>query len=208
VAEELAKKYGNHRDIDGAAAAAATSRASRDLVSIHTTSTSKSSNSSSYCPPEPTKDVQCGNIYDSTSGQDVVVILGQNLICDENITQADGSFNAALTLVGEGTVLDCQGYTISQTTESSDAALDCPLGPSSSNETKTLRMKQECGFYYVRGVDLQNGASMVNCNVQKFWAGAVIEDGGEIKDSEFSLNVRGAQIQNFSPNTVSNIYNR
>ncbi len=121
----------NHHDIDAAAAAAAaaTSRASRNLDSIHTSSTSKSSKSSSYCPPEPTDDVECGNTY--TSG---TVILGQNLLCNENITEADGSSNAVLTLSGENTTLDCQGYTISQTTVNIDgtdtgsgAALDCDI---------------------------------------------------------------------------------
>ncbi len=119
VAEELAKKYDNHRDIDGAAAAAATSRASRNLESIHATTTSKSSKSSSYCPPKPTEDVECGNVYNSTAaGEEVVVTLalGGNLLCNGNVTEADGNPKTALTLIGEKAELNCQGYTISQTT--------------------------------------------------------------------------------------------
>ncbi len=208
MAEELAKKYGNHRDINADAAAAATSRASRDLESTHTTSTSKSSkSSSSYCPPKPTPGVECGKVY--TSG---TVILGQNLLCNENITEADNSRNAALTFFGENTTIDCQGYTISQTTVNIDgidkgraAAVDCDIFPSNANR---LAMKQECGLYYENGVQLYKGARMVNCNIQKFFAGADIQYGGEIEDSEFSLNRRGVEIDNFAANTVSKVVNR
>ena len=208
VAEELAKKYDTHRDIDAAAAAAATSLASRNLDSIHTTSTSKSSKSSSYCPPEPTQNVECGNVYNSTAtGEQVVVTLGGNLLCDENITEADDTRNAVLTLEGEDAVLNCQGYTISQTSdEGSAAAVDCDIFP--SNSTERLRAKQECGLYFQFGVILKDGAKMMNCNIQKFWDGAEIRDGGEIQDSEFSLNRRGVQILNRGTNTTSKIANR
>ena len=51
---------------------------------------------------------------------------------------------------------------------------------------------------------------MMNCNIQKFWGGAGIEDGGKIEDSEFSLNWRGVQILNSGDNTdtVSKVVNR
>ena len=184
VAEELAKKYDKiHRDIDGAAAAAATSRASRNLDSTHSTTTSKSSKSSVSCPPEPTPDVQCGNTYVNST-----VILDQNLIC----TEAGGSVTA-VTLKGKKAVLNCQGYTISQNTNSSAAAMDF---------TEDL--------FYNYGVRLLDGASMVNCNIQKFNIGGRIDQGGVIKDSEFSLNDKGVQILNHEDavNTVSKIANR
>ena len=214
VAAELAKEYDNHRNIDAAAAAAATSLASRNLDSTHSTSTSKSSKSSSYCPPEPTPDVQCGNVYNSTAtGEQVVVTLGGNLLCSGNITEADDTRNAALTLEGEDAVLNCQGYTISQTTVNIDgtetgsaAAVDCDIFP--SNSAKRLRMKQECDIFFQFGVILKDGAKMMNCNIQKFWGGAEIRDGGEIQDSEFSLNYRGVQIANRGTNTTSKIANR
>ncbi len=203
VAEELVKKYDNHRNVD--AAAASRTVPSRNLESTHTTSTSsKSSKSSVSCPPEPTPAVECGNEYiDST------IILGQNLICNENITQADGSLNVALTLIGTKAKLDCRGYTISQTTDKgSAAAVDCDIFP--SNSTERLRMKQECDLYYIYGVELADGATMVNCNVQTFYVGATIYDGGLIKDSDFSLNKRGVEIlsQDDATNTVSKVVNR
>ena len=206
VAEELAKKYDNrYGDID--ATAAATSRAvpSRNLdYSIHTTSTSKSSKSASVsCPPKPTPDVQCGSTYvDST------VILGENLSCNGNITQADESNNAVLLLKGEKALLDCKGHTISQTTDGSAAAMDCPIFP--GNSTERLRMKQECDLFFVAGVILKDGATMRNCNIQKFYIGGRIDNGGEIQDSEFSLNRRGVQIDNNddAANTVSKVANR
>jgi hypothetical protein len=154
VAEELAKKYDNRNDN-----AAATSRTvpSRNLDSIHTTSKSSKS-SSSTCPPEPTTDVQCGNVYNNTAGDNAVVTLDQNLLCDGNITEADGIRNAALTLVGKDAVLDCQGYTVSQVTDSSAAALDCSI--ELINPTEVMRMKKECGFFYIFGVRLIDGASL------------------------------------------------
>ncbi len=219
AAEALAKKYDNRNaDIDAAAAAAA-SRAvpnpSRNLDSIHASSTSKSSKVSDYCPPEPTKNVQCGNIYNSTAtGEEVVVTLGQNLLCNENITEADNSTNAALTLAGEKALLNCQGYSISQTTVNIDgidkgsaAARDCNY--SIRNGTERMIMKQECGLFYEWGVILTDGARMVNCNIQKFFFGAGIRNGGEIVDSEFNLNRRGVQIlNNDAANTVSKVANR
>ena len=208
VAEELAKKKYDkiHRDIDGAAAAAATSRAipSRDLVSIHTTSSSKSSkSSSSTCPPDPTPDVECGNIYTNTTA-----ILGNNLICEGNITEADDSRNFAIRLSGKKAVLDCQGYTVSQVTKSSAAALDCPIFP--GNATERLRMKQQCGFLYQFGIYLEDGASMKDCNVQKFYVGGRVDNGGTVEGSEFSLNRFGLDIVNFPGigNTVGKVTHR
>jgi hypothetical protein len=205
VAEKVAKKYDN-RNVD--AAAPSRKVPSRNLLSINdaTSSTSKSSKSSSSCFPEPTPDVQCDNVYNSTAGDNAVVTLDQNLICEGNITEADGIRHAALTLVGKDAVLDCQGYTVSQVTDSSAAAVDCSI--ELINPTEVLKMQKECGFFYIFGVRLIDGASMVNCNTQKFWAGSAITNGGKIEDSEFSLNTRGVEIANFAPNTVSKIANR
>ena len=208
LAEAATKKYDTHRDIDAAAAAAAaaaTSRAGRNLDSIDTTSTSKSSKSSVSCPPEPTPDVECGKTYvDST------VTLGQNLVCNGNITEADGSLNAALTLEGEKAVLDCQGFTISQETvrDGSAAAMDCPIFAPAGNATAILEMKKGCDLFYVAGVKLLDGAKMKNCNIQKFYFGGNVTDGGVIEDSEFSLNWLGVEIFNRAANTVSKIANR
>ncbi len=206
VTEELAKKYDN-RNVN---AAASRTVPGRNLESTHTTSTSsKSSKSSVSCPPEPTPDVQCGNVYNSTAGDNAVVILDQNLICEGNITEADGIRNAALTLVGKDAVLDCQGFTVSQVTSNgkgSAAALDCSIDL--INPTEVLRMKKECGFFYIFGVRLIDGASIVNCNIQKFWAGSVITNGGKIEGTEFSLNTRGVEIVNRGANTVARIANR
>ena len=145
----------------------------------------------------------------------MVVTLGQNLLCNENITEADNSTNAALTLAGEKAVLNCQGYTISQTTVNIDgidkgsaAARDCNY--SIRNGTELLIMKQECGLFYEWGVILTDGARMVNCNIQKFFLGAGIRNEGGIVDSQFNLNRRGVQILNNddAANTVSKVANR
>jgi hypothetical protein len=166
----------------------------------------------SSCPLEPTPGVQCGNVYNSTAGDEAVVILGQNLLCDDDTALADGSPNGALTLIGKGAVLDCQGYTISQTTidatgidKGSAAAFDCGIFPKPAD---IQWMKKECGLFNVYGVILEDGAIMRNCNIEKFWAGSVIVNGGKIENSGFSLNRRGVEIANFAANTVSKISNR
>ncbi len=181
--------------------AATRSVPSRNLVSVVTSKSSKPSSSS--CPPKPTQGIECGNVYDSTSGQDVVVTLGQNLICDENITEVEGIRNAALTLIGEGAVLDCQGYTISQVTGSSAAALDCTFPP-----PDLKGQKKKCGLFYFWGVVLQEGASMVNCNIQKFFGGSEMINGGTIENSQFSLNRKGVDIRNSGSSTVSKVLRR
>ncbi len=207
LAEEVVKKYDNrNQDIDATAAA---SRAvpSRNLESIHTTS--KAGKSSAYCPPEPTQDVECGKTYINST-----VILGENLICNENITQADGSRNAALTLTGGNAVLDCRGYTISQTTVNingtdtgSTAALDCDIFPSSADREET---KRKCGIFYIFGVYLKDGASMKHCNIQQFYTGVRMDNGGGIEGSDFSLNKKALEVVNFpdAANTVSKVAHR
>jgi len=202
----VVENYENSKiDIDAAAASRAVP--SRNL--IYQDSTSKSSKSSPTCPPEPTPDVECGKVYNSTAaGEDVVVTLGQNLICAGNITEADDSRNFALKLSGKHAVLNCQGHTVSQVTESSAAALDCPIFP--GNSTLREKMKKECGLLYVFGIYLEDGAKMKNCNVQKFYVGGRIDNGGTIECSEFSLNARGLEIANFpgNDNTLSKVTHR
>jgi hypothetical protein len=194
----VVENYEN-RKVDGAAASRAVS--SRNLFYHQEYSTSKSSKSSPTCPPDPTPDVECGKVYTNTT-----VILGQNLICEGNITEADESRNFAIRLSGKNAVLKCQGHTVSQVTESSTAALDCPIIP--ANATERLRMKQECGFLYVFGVYLEDGASMEECNVQKFYVGGRIDNGGTIEGSEFSLNARGLEIPNVNGNTLTKVTHR
>jgi hypothetical protein len=69
-------------------------------------------------------------------------------------------------------------------------------------------MKQECGFLYVFGVYLEDGASMEECNVQKFYVGGRIDNGGTIEGSEFSLNARGLEIPNVNGNTLTKVTHR
>ena len=49
---------------------------------------------------------------------------------------------------------------------------------------------------------------MMNCNIQKFYVGGDVRDGGVIEDSEFSLNKRGVILSNRAANTVSKVVNR
>ena len=108
-------------------------------------------------------------------------------------------------LSGEGTVVDCNGFSVRQKTDSSAAAVDCDVFPTRCNETKILLMKQSCDLYFVWGFKVENGATLKNCNVQQFWGGAEILNGGSVENSQFSLNYRGLQVLNEEDNTQSNV---
>ena len=153
-----------------------------------------------HCPPVTTN-MTCGKTFENT-----VITLGQDLFCNEILTQPpDDTRNAAITLVGKNAVLDCQGYSISQWTNSTASAIDCDVFP--SNASERLRMKQECGLFYQFGIIAKEGATVKNCNVKKFFDGCGTEV-GVIENSVFSLNKIGVQVLNTVPNTLSKVVNR
>lgn len=166
-------------------------------------SSSKSSKSNADCPP-PTQEVSCGDVYESGE----VITLGGDVLCEENITEAVGVRDAAITVSGEGTVIDCNGFSIRQKTDSSAAAVDCSVFPTDGNAAQILLMKETCDLYYVWGIKVENGATAKNCNVQQFWGGAEIKDGGTVLNSDFSLNFRGLEVENENDNTQSNVKSR
>jgi hypothetical protein len=91
-------------------------------------------------------------------------------------------------------------------TTSTASAIDCKVYPGNSSER--LLMKQECGLFYEYGILIQDGATVKNCNVKKFWSGGFIEDGGVIENSHFSLNNVGVTVSNEIPNTMSKVLKR
>lgn len=132
-----------------------------------------------------TKVTTCGKTFDSG-----LVVLTNDLICDENIDSVD----AAITVVGENTVLDCQNYAITQVNEIS-SAFYCSGFPG-------------CGLLYKTGVVVKEGAKVINCNINKFYYGGSIDDGGEVESTDFSLNRKALQVVNSVPNTLSKVTKR
>ena len=126
--------------------------------------------------------VECGKTY-----HEGVISLTEDLICNGNIPEADGSRNAAIILNGPVT-LDCNGHEISQTTPSVDSAVDCVYN---NNWRDT---KQNCGLFYITGIFMSGGATVKNCNVQQFYVGADIYGQGIIEDSDINNNARGIQV--------------
>ena len=167
-------------------------------------SKSKSSKSKAEdCPPDP-NNVACGATYNNAGA----ITLGGHLVCNGNITLADGSRNAALTVSGN-TVLDCLGNSISQVTKSTGAAVDCDVAPSRSNSTQTELMKRECGLFYEWGIIVKDGATVKNCIFRQFYGGISMEEGGTIQNSEVTLNRRGMQVLNTLSNaTQSKVVSR
>ena len=159
-----------------------------------------------YSCPDANQEVsQCGQTY--TEG---VITLGRDLFCNGNLdeNEIDNSRNAAITLIGPNTVLDCNGFTISQVTESTAAAVDCTTSP--FQPEGIFNVKQDCGLFYFVGIVLTGGATMRNCHVQKSYFGAAtarITGPGEgsnsvaIEDSDFTLNRGGALISHNAPAT-------
>jgi hypothetical protein len=84
---------------------------------------------------------------------------------------------------------------VSQETDSSAAAMDCTQ--SAANATQ---LKEECGISYVYGIKAYDGATVRNCNIQKFWAGVQSDyivdtlPGATFDNIEASLNYYGLLI--------------
>ena len=171
---------------------------------FHLTKTSKNLKDFNKCPRPIVDDdhmVECGATYYNEG----VIALTQNLICgyNNNITSdIDESRNAAITLSGSNTVLDCNGYTISQTTPSISSAVKCDI-PSS-----ILERKQKCGLQYYIGTLLKNGATLRNCNVQNFYIGTDIEGQGVIEESNFTNNYVGVQLSTYPPFGMAEVRRR
>ena len=142
---------------------------------------------------------ECGETY--TEG---IITLGQDLICNENITEVDNSLNAPITLDGP-VVLDCNGHTISQVTESIGSAVECVPSGTLPRGKRNLDIKQTCGLFYYNGIIVTGGATVRNCNIQKFYRGAVIYGEGSIEDSDINLNAIGMQISELAPNGVAKV---
>lgn len=147
---------------------------------------------SGLCPPI-TNVTYCGQSF-----QNVTVTLGQDLICNYTDPETPSPY-AAIILTGNNTVLDCQGHSISQVTNSSSSAVDCKF---------TRNLKQECGLTYEYGIRVQNGATVKNCNVKKFYVGGSIKGGGTIEKSDFSLNFYGVNVYNTASKTESKVLQR
>jgi hypothetical protein len=111
----------------------------------------------------PTSVVQlCGESFTNQK-----VVLSNNLDCGSR----DGGVQelCAVTLDGPGAEIDCQGNTLSQEATTPFYA----DGP------------------YENGICLKNGATAINCNVQKFFDGIRVTEGGEVRSSFLTSNLRG-----------------
>jgi len=63
-------------------------------------------------------------------------------------------------------------------------------------------MKQECDLFYQGGIWLVGGATAINCNVENFYDGYLIEKGGEVQKSDASRNRDGVEILDDSGSTT------
>jgi len=101
--------------------------------------------------------------------------------------------------------------------------LNCPSGDYASGDCAiTLNGKQavlDCNKYMINnnlgasdnGICILNGATAINCHVQKFGIGIYVQNGGEVKDCEVMFNEgNGVLIKNEASSTtkmkISNTY--
>ena len=78
-------------------------------------------------------------------------------------------------------------------TNSSASAYDCRVYPYE---------KGACGLFYEFGFIAAEGATVKNCNVNKFYYGGTIANGGVVDSSDFSLNSNGLFVSNRVSNTT------
>ena len=141
-------------------------------------------------PPPYCDAVTCGGVYTDK------VFLNDDLLCGGDINDGTAQdLNCALTLDGHGAELDCNGYTIYETTSSddSDSARNCQFPPRFIKR-QAGKVKNECGMYYLQGVCLINGATLKNCGVQKFFYGVRVQNSATIEHSTIKLNSMGVRV--------------
>lgn len=94
-------------------------------------------------------------------------VLDTEITLSDNLLCLDSSSGAAIKLEGPNARIDCNGYTVRNVLEGS----------------------------YESGILLIDGAMAINCNVEQFNIGFIVEDGGEVKKSEASHNQIGVLVE-------------
>eukprot|EP00985_Skeletonema_marinoi_P006328 scaffold2735_cov107-Skeletonema_marinoi.AAC.3 len=140
---------------------------------------SKSGKSGSFCDTEPS--IVCGqNVTEK-------VVLTDDLLCTDRV---DGP------------------HCSSAYTSKSAAAVNCKKGPGPSDvdpSDKCTTMKETCDLYYQVGIWLVDGASAINCKVEQFYDGFIVQNSGEVKKSEASGNRRGVVWLSGSTTKISDV---
>ena len=99
----------------------------------------------------------------------------------------------------------------------SDAAMDCSIWFSGIDEQEIKTTKEGCGLTYLIGIRAQDGATVRNCNIQKFYHGALSNSnavtgetgGATFENIDASLNAFGLEIlDTVSDDAQYNIINR
>ncbi len=144
--------------------------------------------------------IECGITFTNEE-----VVLSHGLFCTENDYSDDEELmelNAAITLSGPEASIDCQGRTIRQISQGLGLGSSCQtgLGIGDPFEPSNYRkeMKKNCYNFYQAGILLIDGATAINCNVENFYDGFLVLNGGEVRKSKTSGNVHGVFIQDLT----------
>mmetsp|Transcript_25459 Transcript_25459/g.39111 ORF Transcript_25459/g.39111 Transcript_25459/m.39111 type:complete len:288 (+) Transcript_25459:108-971(+) len=122
--------------------------------------------------------VKCGHTIPGTGKKKLTFF--QDLVCTEGPVNED---DCAITVSGEGAELDCNGFMITPTQDTSGS--------------------------WKYGICVSNGAKAMNCPIQRFGvgykgAGIRIEDGGEIEDCEVMFNINhGIEVSGSQDSTAT-----
>jgi|SaaInl74LU_5_DNA_1037368.scaffolds.fasta_scaffold10804_1 hypothetical protein len=154
------------------------------------TNPSKSGKSGPFCDTEPS--VVCGQTVTGSA------VLNDDLFCTDVVDGASNdelkTLNAAIKVEGADAVIDCKGHTVRQLTSKSAASCEESPGPNFNDSNKRKEMKEACDLFYQGGIWLVGGATAINCNVENFYDGFLVQNGGEVKKSEASRNRSGVDI--------------
>ena len=157
-----------------------------------------------FCAEEQV--IECGATFTNE------VVLSHDLICSDYINDATDeqkrAHNAAITLTGPNASIDCKGHTIRQIIQHEFTIQSCYIGqlwPPLEPSDDRKHIKEVCRFFYQSGILLVDGATAVNCNVENFYDGYHIVNGGEVKKSESSGNQWGVNIQDLTGTTESKV---
>ena len=115
--------------------------------------------SMSVGPEPPITVTGCGEIFTNQK-----VVLTDNLDCGQLVGDPQ---LCAVTLDGPEAEIDCNGNTLSQVATPQEFYTDGPFG---------------------RGICLNDGATAINCTVERFDDGIRVTDGGEVRSSFLTSN--------------------
>ena len=177
-----AGKYGKLNEVKAKFLKAKVPKSGSSLAYGHGSSMSMSMSMSMTPAPSPAPIDLCGESFTDR------LTLSRDLFCQDD--GGDEPQECAITLDGPEAELDCNGYKVYQAAPTANSAVNCDAFVNIEYDVDSIKVKQECGLTYIAGICLKNGAKAINCNVEQFFEGILVTDGGdgEVASSDVTSN--------------------